>query len=85
VSTVVGSSRFRGVAPVAAFNARLRQTVDLETVRHDLVGVTHDAFQPAHIGLWLAPGPGESEARSSGLSGGQRAAGGMSKPRIDTS
>jgi hypothetical protein len=65
-------SRYDAEAVVAAFNARLRQTVDLETVRHDLVGVTHDAFQPAHIGLWLAPGPGESEVRASGLSGGQR-------------
>jgi hypothetical protein len=38
---------------VAAFTARLRQTVDLETVRSDLVGAIHEAFQPAHISVWL--------------------------------
>jgi hypothetical protein len=50
-------SRYDSEALVAAFNARLRQTVDLDTVRHDLVGVTHEAFQPAHVSMWLAPGP----------------------------
>jgi hypothetical protein len=34
---------------VAAFTARLRHTVDLDTVRLDLLGVTEDAFAPAHV------------------------------------
>jgi len=38
---------------VVAFTARLRQTVDLDTVRGDLVGVVHEAFQPAHVSVWL--------------------------------
>jgi len=38
---------------VVAFAARLRQTVDLDTVRGDLVGVVHEAFQPAHVSVWL--------------------------------
>jgi hypothetical protein len=41
-------------AIVAAFTARLRQTVDLDTVHGDLVGVVHEAFQPAHVSVWLA-------------------------------
>jgi len=41
-------------AIVAAFTARLRQTVDLDTVRSDLVGVVHEAFQPTHVSVWLS-------------------------------
>ena len=44
-------------AIVAAFSARLRRTIDLDTIRGDLVGVVHEAFQPAHVSVWL-PGTG---------------------------
>ena len=55
-------SRYDAEAVVSAFTARLRQTVDLDALRHDLVGVTHEAFQPAHVSMWLAPVPaGEPE------------------------
>jgi hypothetical protein len=47
-------ARYDTEAVVAAFTARLRQTVDLDAVRGDLVGVVHEAFQPAHITLWLS-------------------------------
>ena len=40
-------------AVVAAFTGRLRQTIDLDTVRGDLVGVVYEAFQPAHVSVWL--------------------------------
>jgi hypothetical protein len=33
---------------VAAFTARLRQSVDLDAVRDDLVNAVHSAFEPAH-------------------------------------
>jgi hypothetical protein len=48
-------SRYDAEAIVAAFNARLRHTVDLDTVRNDLLGVTDSAFQPAHVSVWIAP------------------------------
>jgi hypothetical protein len=32
---------------------RLRGTVDLETVQGDLVEVVHQAFEPAHVSMWL--------------------------------
>ena len=47
-------ARYNSEAVVAAFTARLRQTVDLDTVRGDLVSVVHDAFEPAHVSVWLA-------------------------------
>jgi hypothetical protein len=52
-------ARYDAEAVVAAFTARLRQTVDLDAVRGDLVGAVHEAFQPAHITLWLS-GDGHS-------------------------
>jgi hypothetical protein len=58
-------SRYDAEAIVAAFTARLRQTVDLDTLRHDLVGVTQQAFQPAHISMWLAPAPADEPDRHS--------------------
>ena len=48
-------SRYDAEAIVTAFNARLRHTVDLDTVRLDLLGVTETAFQPAHVSVWIAP------------------------------
>ena len=49
-------ARYNAEAVVAAFTGRLRQTVDLETVRGDLVDVVHEAFQPAHVSVWLTEG-----------------------------
>jgi hypothetical protein len=46
-------SRYDAEELVAAFTARLRQTIDLDTVRSDLTGVVHEAFEPAHVSVWL--------------------------------
>jgi hypothetical protein len=51
--------RYDAEAVVAAFTGRLRQIIDLDTVREDLVGAVHEAFQPAHVSVWL-PGTGPS-------------------------
>jgi hypothetical protein len=48
-------ARYDAEAVVAAFTARLRQRVDLDTVQDDLVGTVSQAFQPAHISVWLTP------------------------------
>jgi MFS superfamily sulfate permease-like transporter len=56
-------SRYDAEAVVAAFTARLRHTVDLEAVRHDLLGVTDDVFKPAHVSVWLAPAPAPAPPR----------------------
>jgi hypothetical protein len=45
--------RYDAEEVVAAFTGRLRQIIDLDTVREDLVGVVHEAFQPAHVSVWL--------------------------------
>jgi hypothetical protein len=63
--------RYDAEAVVAAFTGRLRQTIDLDAVQGDLIGVVHEAFQPSHVSVWL-PGAGPhatvpaSARRSSG-------------------
>jgi hypothetical protein len=52
-------SRYNAEVIVAEFSARLRHTVDLDAVRHDLVDVVGEAFQPTAVSMWLAPGPGQ--------------------------
>jgi hypothetical protein len=42
-------------ATVAAFSARLRDAVDLETVRLDLLSVVSHAVEPAHAAVWISP------------------------------
>jgi hypothetical protein len=50
--------RYDAEAVVTAFTGRLRQTIDLNAVQVDLIGVVHEAFQPAHVSVWLpATGP----------------------------
>jgi hypothetical protein len=56
-------ARYDAETIVAAFSARLRQTVDLDTVRGDLASVVDEAFQPAHISVWLA-GTGQGAGRA---------------------
>ncbi len=52
-------ARYNSEAVVARFTARLRQTVDFDTVRGDLVGVVTEAFQPSQVSLWLVPRPSD--------------------------
>ena len=43
---------------VAAFAARLKDAMDLDSVRDDLAGVVQQALEPAHLSVWVSrPGP----------------------------
>jgi hypothetical protein len=49
-------ARYDAEATVAAFAARLKDAVDLDTVRDDLAQVVHAALQPAHVSVWTSRG-----------------------------
>lgn len=45
--------KYDAAATVAAFSARLRDEVELERIRDDVVGVVVETVQPAHTSIWL--------------------------------
>ena len=46
-------ARYDAEAIVAAFTPRLRDAVDLDTVRSELLLAVDGAVQPAHASLWI--------------------------------
>jgi hypothetical protein len=46
-------ARYDADQMVAAFAARLKDTMDTDTVRDDLAGVVHQALEPAHVSVWI--------------------------------
>jgi hypothetical protein len=47
-------ARYDADQTVAAFAARLKDAVDLDSVRDDLSGVVHQALEPAHVLVWIS-------------------------------
>ena len=45
-------SRYDAEATVAAFAARLKDAVDLDTVRDDMASIVQTALEPAHLWVW---------------------------------
>jgi hypothetical protein len=48
-------ARYDADRTVAAFAARLKDAVDLDSVRDDLAGVVNQTLEPAHISVWISP------------------------------
>jgi hypothetical protein len=49
-------ARYDADQTVAAFAARLKDAVDLDSIRDDLAGTVHHALEPAHISVWVSHG-----------------------------
>jgi hypothetical protein len=49
-------ARYDADRTVAAFAARLKDAVDLDSVRDDLAGTVHRSLEPAHISVWVSRG-----------------------------
>jgi hypothetical protein len=47
-------ARYDADQTVTAFAARLKDAVDLDSVRDDLAGVVQQALEPAHISVWVS-------------------------------
>jgi hypothetical protein len=47
-------ARYDAEQTVAAFAARLKDTVDLDSVRGELATVVDQALEPAHVSLWIS-------------------------------
>jgi len=48
--------RYDAANTIAAFSARLRQQIDLDTLTAELLAVVDQTMQPTLASLWLAPG-----------------------------
>ena len=48
-------ARYDADRTLAAFADRLKDAVDLESVRDDLAGVVHHALEPADVTVWVRP------------------------------
>jgi hypothetical protein len=47
-------ARYDADQMVAGFAARLKDTVDLDSVRDDLANVVRQALEPAHVSVWIS-------------------------------
>jgi hypothetical protein len=58
VQTVVdrrfNQARYDADHTVAAFAARLQDTIDLDSIRDDLASVVYQALEPAHVSVWIS-------------------------------
>jgi hypothetical protein len=46
--------RYDADQTVTAFAARLKDAVDLDSVRDDLAGVVEGDLEPAHVSIWVS-------------------------------
>jgi hypothetical protein len=47
--------KYDAAKTLAAFNARLRDQTELDTLSGDVVGVVRETMQPTHVSMWLRP------------------------------
>jgi hypothetical protein len=58
-------SKYDAAKALAAFNSRLREETELDTLSGDVVGVVRETMQPAHVSLWLRSSEGRADKEES--------------------
>ena len=53
-------ARYDADQTMRAFAARLKDAVDLDTVRDDLAATVERALEPAHLSVWVSGKPGSA-------------------------
>jgi hypothetical protein len=59
--------RYDAAKIIAAFSARLRQQVDLDTLTAELLAVVDQTMQPTQVSLWLRPSVNAAQDQSSAV------------------
>jgi hypothetical protein len=59
--------RYDAAQTIAAFSARLREQVDLDTLTTELLAVVEQTMQPAQTSLWLRPPRASAETAGAGV------------------
>jgi hypothetical protein len=48
-------TRYDADQTLTAFAARLKDAVDQDAVRADLLGIVHSSLEPTHAAVWVRP------------------------------